>query len=131
MDELSDTIKRLAQNGDGTTQARLCLFVDGLDEFEGDHALVCKLLSSLASLPHIKVCLSSRPLNIFRDEFGSDEQRQLAVHHLTRRDMEQFVNDHLVSHRNWAGGCGHCIITTDEKASLVKEIRERANASMI
>ena len=127
MEELSEAIKCLEQTEDGATRSRLCLFVDGLDEFEGDHHQVCKLLTSLASLPHVKICLSSRPLNVFRDEFGGDETRQLAIHHLTGNDMKRFVNDHLVSHRNWGGGGPGWTINNHDKMSLVNEIRERAN----
>ncbi|KAK4194507.1 hypothetical protein QBC40DRAFT_290669 [Triangularia verruculosa] len=127
MEELSETIKLIAQSQDSDTQTRLCLFVDGLDEFEGDHRKVCKLLVSLAGLPQVKLCLSSRPLNIFRDEFGGDETTQLAVHELTGTDMKRFVNDHLVSHPKWSRSNGNTMINTEDKVSLVNEIRQRAN----
>lgn len=43
------------------TSARVCIFVDGLDEYAGEHAEIVSILSSLAISEAIKICLSSRP----------------------------------------------------------------------
>jgi len=47
-----------------------CLFIDGLDEFDGDHSDLNNLLKEVASAPHIKICVASRPWNVFEDSFG-------------------------------------------------------------
>jgi hypothetical protein len=121
MDELSRILRGLAQGDTG--DVKLCLFVDGLDEFEGNHQEVCEILSSLATSQHIKLCVSSRPWNMFKDEFGQDDTKQLAVHELTAADMEKFVQGELNAHRNW----NTSRIDETERASLVREIRTRAN----
>jgi hypothetical protein len=40
---------------------KICLFIDGLDEFDGDHEEIAQLFKSVAGLANVKVCLSSRP----------------------------------------------------------------------
>jgi hypothetical protein len=40
---------------------KVCLFVDGLDEFVGDHSEIVGVFKMLASSPFTKLCLSSRP----------------------------------------------------------------------
>lgn len=121
MDELSRILRGLAQGDTG--DVKLCLFVDGLDEFEGNHQEVCEILSSLATSKHIKLCVSSRPWNVFKDEFGQDDTKQLAVHELTASDIETFVQGELNGHRNWNTNR----TSETEMASLVREIRTRAN----
>ena len=44
---------------------KLCLFIDGLDEYEGDHEELGRILKAMASSPHVKFCLSSRPWVVF------------------------------------------------------------------
>ena len=121
MDELSQILQGLAQGNTG--DIKLCLFVDGLDEFVGNHQELCEILSSLATSQHIKLCVSSRPWNVFKDEFGQDDTKQLAVHELTASDMETFVQGELNTHRNWNTNR----TSPDERASLVCGIRTRAN----
>jgi hypothetical protein len=47
----------------------ICLFVDGIDEFEGDHAELATTFSRLSRMANIKLCLSSRPLAAIEYEF--------------------------------------------------------------
>jgi hypothetical protein len=42
-------------------QLKLCLFIDGLDEYEGDPTDIADIFTDLAESDNIKVCLSSRP----------------------------------------------------------------------
>jgi adenylate kinase family enzyme len=121
MDELSKILRGVAQGDTG--DIKLYLFVDGLDEFEGDHQEVCEILSSLATSQHIKLCVSSRPWNVFKDQFGQDCTKHLAVHELTASDMETFVQGELNAHRNWKTNR----TSAAERASLVRDIRTRAN----
>ncbi|KAK9418978.1 putative Nacht nucleoside triphosphatase [Seiridium unicorne] len=48
---------------------RLCLFIDGVDDYDGDHALSEHILA-LSRSPHVKLCISSRGWNVFEDAFG-------------------------------------------------------------
>lgn len=70
---------------------KLCLFIDGLDEFDGDYWKLSKAVSSWAATDSIKFCVSSRPHNEFITMFASDPSRHLRLHELTRRDMLEFV----------------------------------------
>jgi len=81
-------------------ECRFCFFIDGLDEFGGDHADICETLLRLSESPHIKLCLSSRPWNVFLDSFGQTT-RLVHVHELTRDDICHYVHSRLESHPSW------------------------------
>lgn len=73
---------------------KVCLFIDGLDEFAGDHQQIVDFFKDcVASFPHVKICLSSRPLSTFCAAFEMNPG--LELHELTRRDMLHFAQDHL------------------------------------
>ncbi|KAE8441139.1 hypothetical protein EG329_005822 [Mollisiaceae sp. DMI_Dod_QoI] len=55
---------------------KICLFVDGLDEYDGNHAEICRVFKDSASSKSIKCCISSRPWNVFENAFGGDEERK-------------------------------------------------------
>ena len=93
---LQDAARRLVdlQN----LEFNICLFIDGLDEFEGnddhnDRQYLIKLCRSLASSRSIKVCLSSRPLLIFEESFR--DSPGLRLQDLTSGDIRRFVTDRL------------------------------------
>ena len=52
----------------------ICMFIDGLDEFEGRYDAVIEAISSLTKQAHVKICLSSRPLLKFEKAFESEPQ---------------------------------------------------------
>lgn len=71
----------------------ICLFIDGLDEFEGDevdHWHLARYLQSWTQSPNIKLCVSSRPHVTFLQSFASSVNRQINIHELTREDICQF-----------------------------------------
>ena len=49
---------------------RVCIFIDGLDEFEGDEDKLIATIRLLSQSSGIKVCASSRPEEIFRQGFA-------------------------------------------------------------
>ncbi|KAI9729191.1 MAG: hypothetical protein M1834_007098 [Cirrosporium novae-zelandiae] len=55
-----------------STSTKLCLFIDGLDEYEGDETEIARLFGGAASKPNIKICASSRPHKPFENKFVSD-----------------------------------------------------------
>lgn len=63
--ELRRTLRQIADRED--LPAKFCFFIDGLDEFEGDHLEFCGVLHSLCKSPNVKLCVSSRPWNVFED----------------------------------------------------------------
>ena len=76
-------------------RARFCFFIDGLDEYDGDPNDIVTVLESLRSWPDIKLCISSRPWNEFKDAFGRYSDLQLALEDLTREDIKIYVRDTL------------------------------------
>ncbi|KAF2111130.1 hypothetical protein BDV96DRAFT_187039 [Lophiotrema nucula] len=93
--ELCSAIKKLI----GTTETgpRYCFFIDGLDEFGDDPALVIEVMNELDACPRVKLCLSSRPWNIFEDHFGHDPDRKLYLQDLTWKDIWSYSEDLLYS----------------------------------
>ena len=78
---------------------KFCFFIDGLDEYEGDHHEVIEVLNAINSLSNIKICLSSRPWNVFEDAFGQDPTQKLYMQDLTRGDIEIYVRSKLEKHQ--------------------------------
>ncbi|RBR25525.1 uncharacterized protein FIESC28_01763 [Fusarium coffeatum] len=72
-----------------STRAKLAMFIDGLDEFEGDcHALI-SLVQGCVNSP-IKVCVSSRPWTEFEGAFG--DCPMLGMQDLTHQDISSYVS---------------------------------------
>lgn len=100
--ELNEALQTFA----ATSQAslKLCLIIDGLDEFSGDHedrTQLCRKLKVLAASGNIKLCLSSRPWNIFEEELGF-EFPKVYMQDLTRDDIERYTSSRLGEHTRWA-----------------------------
>lgn len=68
---------------------RLALFIDGLDEFSEDHVKLLGLIKELNSWETVKICVSSRPWNVFHDAF--EQTPSLAVHDLTKADIGLYL----------------------------------------
>jgi hypothetical protein len=99
-DELLDVFWKLSQ--ESSFDSKFCFFIDGLDEFEGDHDDLARLFGRLGSVTNIKVCLSSREWPVFDYHFGAtgDEEkpfkcRKLRLHTYTENDMMRLVRGKL------------------------------------
>jgi hypothetical protein len=71
------------------------LFIDGLDEYSGDHRDVVIALQALFSLGNMKLCLASRPWNVFESAFGNNEIHKLYLQDLNKVDIEIYVRNTL------------------------------------
>jgi hypothetical protein len=71
------------------TLARVVLFIDGLDEFEGNPNDIIDLIMTLAA-PNIKICVSSRPWTEFSDAFK--QYPSLQVQQLTHSDIKVYID---------------------------------------
>ncbi|KAM0549163.1 hypothetical protein ACHAPJ_009472 [Fusarium lateritium] len=80
---------------------RFCFFIDGLDEFSGNHREVIKILERLASTAKIKICVSSRPWNVFEDAYGGRASQSLSFQDLTRNDILNYTKGMFQTHPNW------------------------------
>ena len=78
-----------------TTSTRFCFFIDGLDEFDGEPRDLLSVIRDLSDSPSIKVCASSRPWQIFKDEFDKNPDRRLYVQDLTRTDIQAYVRSNF------------------------------------
>lgn len=85
---LSDTLQRTIRTV--SSSCCVCLFIDGLDEFEGDHYELIETIQTISSLPAIKCCVSSRAESVYQKAFGSSSM--LRLQDLTRSDIERFVS---------------------------------------
>ncbi|KAK5995264.1 hypothetical protein PT974_03663 [Cladobotryum mycophilum] len=83
-------------------RTKYCVFIDGIDEFDGDHYEMAQLLNNLSKSPNFKFCLSSRPWNVFEDTFGIEPSQKLYVHQLTRQDILAYTRARLSEHCRWS-----------------------------
>jgi len=101
---------------------RLCLIIDGLDEYEGEHEEIAKLFKEVTRSSNVKACLSSRPWVVFKDCFKSFPC--LRLQDMTRGDIQLFTegklndNDLFISlqHRE-----------PEQASALLLEIVDKAN----
>lgn len=73
---------------------RICLFIDGLDEYDGEHSDIIHIIKILGTSPHIKLCVSSRSWPVFEDAFGRSHWK-LYLQDLTLNDIEFYIKDNL------------------------------------
>lgn len=79
---------------------RLCLVIDGLDEYVEteitDYRALVDMISSWVrrSDGNLKICVSSREENVFMNAFPGDQRVRL--HDLTHQDMRHYTRDLLV-----------------------------------
>ncbi|KAL6863709.1 hypothetical protein J3F83DRAFT_745339 [Trichoderma novae-zelandiae] len=79
------------------SKMNVCLFIDGLDEFEGDHTAIIDFFKNLCLGDRgrsIKICLSSRPWAVFQDAFAYAVPN-LRLQDLTYDDMYRYMRDNL------------------------------------
>lgn len=93
MAELLRAYKRLVL--EVTKSRRMFILVDGLDEFNGNYSEQLSLVGFLQSLlgANVKICVSSRPWNIFEDAFKS--RPSLKLEDLTYSDIQHYISTKL------------------------------------
>lgn len=72
---------------------KVCLFIDGLDEFKGQHGDLVQYFESLLINYRLKICFASRPWVVFEEAFK--EQPSLMLQHLTYNDRKVYVTSHF------------------------------------
>lgn len=115
---LSTFLSRLV--GEITISHKLCFFIDGLDEFEGDLKEMLSLIDDI-SLKNVKICLSSRPLPRIEDRFSSSAM--LRMQDLTRADITHYVSDKLFQA---SSPDLQSVDGSDWKPTIINQITERA-----
>lgn len=79
--------------GQRTVHFNLCFFVDALDEFDDDHWRLAEFLVEISRLPipevvNFKICIASRPWNVFYDIFQPFDG--FSIHEYTHKDIEVY-----------------------------------------
>lgn len=69
--------------------SKVCLFIDGLDEFGGDPQTIISFVDTVLQMPNVKLCVSSRPWAQFQSAFG--RASTLRMQDLTFPDIRHFV----------------------------------------
>ena len=93
-----------------------------MDEYEAEGTTDLKdpirLLQDLSPSKYLKICVSSRPWNVFSDAFSHDDQQFLKLDDLTRRDIESYVRDKFQEHP------GHAILQEESSqyTELIQEV---------
>jgi hypothetical protein len=78
---------------------RFAFFLDGLDEFDGDPQVLVDFVGRMTTRDTIKVCVASRPWNLFQDAFN--QFPGLALERLTNKDIKLYVSDHLLNNQRF------------------------------
>jgi hypothetical protein len=78
---------------------KVCLFIDGLDEFSGDPEALIAVIKRISHLP-VKICVSSRPWLEFESAFGRGPSLQ--VQDLTYPDIKHFAKSHFEKSEGFA-----------------------------
>ena len=88
--KIMDLLLNLVEN---SSQSHcLCLFIDGLDELQGDRSELIQFITSISQQKHVKCCLSSRPERPFQ-KLGPEYR--LRLQDLTRPDIVEYVSFRL------------------------------------
>jgi hypothetical protein len=119
MSELSDAFSRLAH---AELETKFCFFIDGLDEFDGNHQSLIELIIDMTRTSRVKILASSRPWLVFQDAFESSPK--LMLQDLTHDDIEAFTHDTLYRHPRFS----RLLSLESERApKLVNEIVTKAS----
>ena len=102
---------------------RFCMFIDGLDEYDGRPTDIIDRLQLLAKAEFIKLCLASRPWTPFRVAFAKGNcDGSLQLERYTKHDIERFVKDILEQDRRFT----QAERTDSRYGHFVHEVVERA-----
>jgi hypothetical protein len=119
--ELKETLNKIIDENESTHA--FCFFINGLDEFAENHyALVKYTIEYFATRSNVKLCVSSRPHNVFRNSLGSANQQKLQLELMNHQDIDQFVKGRLEQNQLFRD-----LAERDTRAQdLAFEIRKRA-----
>jgi hypothetical protein len=122
--ELTDALAHIIACG--SLKSKFCFFVDGLDEYAdayvGENHAMIKFLDHLTQSSHVKLCVSSRPWNVFKDRYGKRDDLKFILQDLTSEDMLKFAQDLLQDDERFQR-----LASREPKAlSLAVQIRDRA-----
>ena len=91
---LRDTLELIGRKS--TNEVNLCLFVDALDEHDGNHRELVLILRSIAQLTanpafRVRLALAGRPENVFKTAFQGCPG--FSIHEYTTNDIRRYAED--------------------------------------
>jgi hypothetical protein len=95
LSELKKAFKAFVENVSG--RLKICFFIDGVDEYDGDYNDMIQLLTNLASSSSVKFVVSSRPIPACVEGFA--DCPKLSLQDLTHHDINLYIKDKLANHR--------------------------------
>jgi len=96
-DEVNKAFERLIHRSEVFAKFKICLFIDGLDEFDEPVKSLSASSNDInkwAMNPNLKLCLSSREEEPILRAFTSSQR--IRLHTLTRPDVDALIHDKLV-----------------------------------
>ena len=96
---IESSLFMLLKNESFYESRRLCIFIDGLDEFVGsgqhDYRTLVEILDTwvLDSHNNLKLCVSSREENVFMNRY--QEHQRLRLHEMTWYDLRKYTQANL------------------------------------
>lgn len=69
----------------------ICIFLDGLDEYEGDYEALIQFINSIHDRTEAKICLASRPESTFERHFRSYPFIKMQDHN--QASVEAYINE--------------------------------------
>jgi hypothetical protein len=78
---------------------KLCLFIDGLDQYEGDLEKIVSIFKGFSRSLDVKICISSQPLLVFEDALSTFPA--LKLQSLTLNDIKNYVKEKLTTSKRY------------------------------
>ncbi|KAF2450179.1 hypothetical protein P171DRAFT_438871 [Karstenula rhodostoma CBS 690.94] len=117
--ELNEAFRRL---GTQATNGAYFFFVDGLDEFAGNHREGIEFIKKLTKIPNVKLLLSSRPIDSCVAAFSS--KPNLRLQDLTESDITTYIQDTIRKHP-YVAEFG--LLTGSALDKLVEDLQKKAS----
>lgn len=77
---------------------KFCFFIDGLDEYAGsakEQSSMVEHLKRLTKGGDVKICVSSRPWNVFRSGYGGRGDPKIILQDHTKTDIDMYIEGQL------------------------------------
>lgn len=106
---------------------KICLFIDGMDEYNPhhDHDKLVGDIVAISKSQNIKLCVSSRPWQVFEDAFR--HQMKSKLEDLNFRDIKRFVWDTLARAASDPGTRTAFRTQNPDATALVRKIAQKSD----
>lgn len=125
LQDVSQVIGDVYGNKKPWAPPKFCVFIDGLDEYSGNHGELIRTLENFACGEHTKLCVSSRPWHVFTTAFELHKPH-LSLQDLTREDIKHYVGSSIQKALTWSRSLGSADASDADVQELSLEIVNRA-----